>query len=102
MTEPHRDTPAVSERAAAIEAALRAALPGQSIEVVDESAGHLGHGGYDPRGSHFRVRISDNFPQARATLHKHRLVYDALRPLMSSGEIHALAIELCPPPAEPD
>lgn len=84
-------------RAERIRLLLEAALPGAGIEVVDESAAHAGHGGYDPEGSHFRVRIAHIDAHATATREKHRLVYDALAPLLRSGEIHALSIELLPP-----
>ena len=67
------------------------------LEVLDESAEHMGHAGSDGsgHGTHFRVRITlaahaDARPVSRVA--RHSLVYDALHFEMGHG-IHALAIE---------
>ncbi len=77
-----------------IEHTLVSALAPREIEVLDESAAHMGHAGSDGSGSgtHFRVRIAlaDGSPTARVA--RHRLVYDALHFEMANG-VHALAIE---------
>ncbi|MBV8605434.1 MAG: BolA family transcriptional regulator [Pelomonas sp.] len=79
------------ERAALIEARLRAALEPTELAVTDDSAAHAGHAGAR-EGGHYTARIV----AARFTgLHRvarHRLVYHALADLMQSG-IHALAID---------
>jgi BolA protein len=64
------------------------------LEVIDESAQHAGHAGSDGRteGSHLRVRISAAALGSGSRVDKHRLVYDAARPLFAQG-LHALAIE---------
>lgn len=74
-----------------IAAALRQALAPAMLEVQDDSAAHAGHAGAR-EGRHFSVRlISDRF-NGLSRVARHRLVYDALRPLMPTG-IHALAID---------
>lgn len=68
-----------------------AALDPVSIEVIDDSAKHAGHAGAKGGGGHFRLTIvSPRFTGCR-TMERHRLVYDALGPLMKR-EIHALSI----------
>ena len=66
------------------------------LEVLDESAAHLGHAGQDGTGAgtHFRVRIASPLFAGRPKVACHRLVYDALRDYMDRERgIHALAIE---------
>jgi BolA family transcriptional regulator, general stress-responsive regulator len=87
------------ERASEIRAALEAALEPAEIEVLDDSAAHAGHAGAR-EGGHYRVRIVSERFAGRRTLERHRLVYDALAPLMGRG-IHALAIRALAP-GEPD
>ena len=68
-----------------------AALDPVAIEVIDDSAKHAGHAGARSGGGHFRLSIvSPRFAGCR-TMERHRLVYDALGPLMKR-EIHALSI----------
>jgi BolA family transcriptional regulator, general stress-responsive regulator len=68
-----------------------AALDPLSIEIIDDSAKHAGHAGARDGGGHFRLAIvSPRFAGCR-TMERHRLVYDALGPLMKR-EIHALSI----------
>lgn len=73
-----------------------AALAPESLSIEDESAQHAGHAGARSGGGHFRLvlvcaRFSGLSLQAR-----HRMVYDALGPLMQR-EIHALAINAYAP-----
>ena len=68
-----------------------AALEPVRIEIIDDSAKHAGHAGAKDGGGHFRLAIvSPRFAGCR-TMERHRLVYDALGPLMKR-EIHALSI----------
>jgi BolA protein len=61
------------------------------IEINDDSAKHAGHAGARGGGGHFRLAIvSPRFAGCK-TMERHRLVYDALGPLMKR-EIHALSI----------
>ena len=67
------------------------ALDPVSVEIIDDSAKHAGHAGAKSGGGHFRLAIvSPRFAGCR-TMERHRLVYDALGPLMKR-EIHALSI----------
>ena len=75
---------------------LEERLAPTKVEVLDESAEHLGHAGQDGtgRGTHFRVRISSPRFAGKPRVACHRLVYDALRDYIDRDHgIHALAIE---------
>jgi BolA protein len=73
-----------------IEAALRLALQPTALEVQDDSHLHAGHAGAR-EGRHFTVRVTAAAFAGQHRVARHRLVYDALRPLIPEG-IHALAI----------
>lgn len=78
-----------------LERHLRAALDPVSLKLRDDSALHAGHAGAR-EGAHFAVRIvSPRFAGLRM-LQRHRLVYDAVAPLMA-GRIHALQIDALTP-----
>jgi len=81
--------------APALEAALRAALAPELLEVIDESAAHAGHAGANGlgHGTHFRVRIGGAAFAGKSRVAQHRLVYDALQKFTDAG-LHALAIEI--------
>lgn len=68
-----------------------AALDPVAIEIIDDSAKHAGHAGARSGGGHFRLAIVSPRFAGRRTMERHRLVYDALGPLMKR-EIHALSI----------
>jgi BolA protein len=80
--------------AQALHARLSERLAPTQLEVIDESAAHMGHAGSDGTGSgtHFRVRIASPQFAGLPRLACHRLVYDALREFTDRG-LHALAIE---------
>ena len=73
-----------------IEAALRATLQPDAVEVQDDSHLHAGHTGAR-EGRHFTVRITAPAFTGQTRIARHRLVYDALGTLIPKG-IHALAI----------
>jgi BolA protein len=81
--------------AESIQASL-AALQPTSIELQDESAQHVGHAGWRAGGSHFRLTIVSARFAGRDRLSRHRMVYDALGPLLRE-DIHALAIHALAP-----
>ena len=68
-----------------------AALDPVAIDIHDDSAKHAGHAGARSGGGHFRLKIVSARFAGRGTMERHRLVYDALGPLMKK-EIHALSI----------
>ena len=81
----------MSVAAGEIDAALRAALAPNALEVQDDSHLHAGHAGAR-EGRHFSVRITSLRFKGLTRVARHRLVYDALHSLMPRG-IHALAID---------
>ena len=68
-----------------------AALDPTVIDIIDDSARHAGHAGARDGGGHSRLSITAACFAGRKTMERHRLVYDALGPLMKR-EIHALGI----------
>ena len=85
-------------RRADLEVALRerlASLAPLRIELIDDSAKHAGHAGASG-GGHYRLLIVAECFRGKATLARHRLVYDALDELMRS-RIHALSIRSLTP-----
>jgi BolA family transcriptional regulator, general stress-responsive regulator len=91
--------------------ALERALAPHSLEILDDSARHVGHAGARG-GAHLRVRLVAQAFSGRSRLERHRLVYAAVAPLLA-GAVHALNIEArapgeagdspaeCPPGAAP-
>ena len=67
-----------------------------SVDIIDDSAKHAGHAGARDGGGHFRLRIVGNCFTDLGVLARHRLVYDALGPLMRQ-QIHALSISALTP-----
>ncbi len=66
----------------------------ETLEVIDESEKHRGHGGWREGGeTHFlvRMRAAELGPMSR--LARHRAVHAALGPDLV-GRIHALALEV--------
>lgn len=62
------------------------------IEIIDDSAKHAGHAGARDGGGHYRLTITSAAFAGLKTMQRHRLVYDALGPLMRQ-QIHALSID---------
>jgi BolA protein len=71
-------------------AAIDGALAPTALEILDDSARHVGHPGARG-GGHFRVRLVAEAFRGRSQLERHRLVYAALAPLLS-GAVHAVNI----------
>lgn len=70
-----------------------ARLEPELLELVDESAQHQGHAGWQPGGStHWRLRIVSPRFAGKPTVARHRMVYESLGDLMRHP-IHALAIQ---------
>ena len=99
------------DMASRMHAVLLERLQTTVLEVVDESADHLGHAGSNGTGygTHFRVRIASPLFAGRGRVAQHRLVYDALHDFFDPynkhsaaagtrgeprGSVHALAIEI--------
>ena len=72
-----------------------AALAPLQLEIADDSAKHAGHAGAGG-GGHFRLTIVSPRFSGCGTMQRHRLIYEALGPMMR-GEIHALSIKALTP-----
>ncbi len=68
-----------------------AVLAPEHLELLDESGQHVGHAGAKGGGGHYRLTIVSPAFTGKNTLARHRMVYDALGPMMHQ-QIHALAI----------
>ncbi len=85
-----------SDRAQAIEEALRDKLGAQHVEVIDQSALHADHLGAQGGGGHFQlVVVSEQF-RGLPPVASQRLVYGALGRLMEE-EIHAISMRTITP-----
>lgn len=73
-----------------------AVLAPDRLELIDESALHIGHEGAKGGGGHYRLTIVSAAFAGKNTVARHRMVYDALGPMMQR-EIHALAIRALAP-----
>ncbi len=73
-----------------------AALQPHSLNIIDDSAKHVGHVGAAGGGGHYQVAIVSARFVGQSRLARHRMVYAALGDLMQR-EIHALAIEAYSP-----
>lgn len=82
----------MTDRTERIEVLLAKALSPLHVEVIDDSDRHAGHAGAQGGAGHFHVRVLSEKFRGLPVLARHRLVYEALRPLIPD-EIHALGIE---------
>ena len=82
-------TPVASE----IHALLSAAFAPSRLEVINDSANHLGHAGHDGSGeSHFTVVIESAAFAGQSRLQRQRAVIAALGDI-AGQRVHALAIK---------
>jgi BolA protein len=72
-----------------------AALEPLRLEIADDSAKHAGHAGAR-EGGHYRLTLVSPRFAGCGTMQRHRLIYEALGPMMR-GEIHALSIKALAP-----
>jgi BolA protein len=75
---------------AKIEKILQEQFKPQHLEVIDDSAKHAGHAGAK-QGGHYNVIIVSTAFEGKKPIDRHRMIYEALKPLQSA--IHALAIQ---------
>ncbi len=68
---------------AEIEAMIEAALPGATVEVVDETGG----------GDHLRATVSAPQFEGLSRIDQHRLVKAAVKDRFDDGAIHALSVK---------
>lgn len=85
-----------AERIALMRERLEAGLAPTTLEILDESAEHVGHAGAATGAGHFRIHaVSARFSGLPRVV-RHRLVYHLLSDLMQR-DIHALALTLLAP-----
>ncbi len=72
---------------AEIEAMIAAALPGASVEVVDETGA----------GDHLRATVAATQFEGLSRLDQHRLVKAAVKTRFDDGQIHALSVKTAIP-----
>ncbi len=85
-----------------IKAKLTEAFDPVELEVVDDSASHQGHAGWDPRGeTHFNVKMVSSVFKDLNRVACQRLVHETLSDELA-GPVHALSLNLKAPssPAE--
>jgi BolA protein len=76
---------------------LNQTLDPTSIELIDDSEQHRGHGGYNPAGeSHFTLRIESPAFAGKGRVERQRMIYAALGDLMRE-RVHALSIRATAP-----
>jgi BolA family transcriptional regulator, general stress-responsive regulator len=72
---------------------LTVAFAPVSLDVLDESSLHHGHGGWREGGeTHFRVRIVSEAFAGRSRVDMHRMIHAAVAAELKE-RVHALAIE---------
>lgn len=76
-----------------------AVLEPHTLDIIDESAAHAGHEGAKGGGGHYRLVIVSPIFSGKPTVQRHRLIFDALGPMMRR-EIHALSIRAVAPDDE--
>ncbi len=69
-----------------------AALAPESLDILDDSSRHIGHEGAKGGGGHYQLTLVSAQFHGLTLPARHRLVYDALRPMMQIA-IHALSIK---------
>lgn len=80
-----------------IEKKLQDALSPTSLEIIDDSEMHRGHGGYREGGeSHFTVIIQSDAFKGQTRVAMQRMVMQALKEELA-GPVHALAIKASAP-----
>ncbi|MEJ8475840.1 BolA family protein [Roseibium algae] len=76
---------------------LTRAFAPASLDIIDESDKHKGHGGWREGGeTHFRVRIVAEAFSGMSRVARHRAINDALATELATT-VHALAIEVRAP-----
>lgn len=81
------------DRVVEIRKRLTKALEPSFLEVIDDSADHLGHAGAAMGAGHFTVRIGAPCLHGKSKVAAHQAVYQQLNDLIPN-EIHALSIEI--------
>lgn len=70
---------------------LTTALKPTLLEIIDNSAAHVGHVGAQKGGGHYNVTIVSDAFEKKTLVQRHQLIYGALGDMMKH-DIHALGI----------
>jgi BolA protein len=89
-----------AERISRLRAALEKELAPTRLEIIDDSAKHIGHPGAR-EGGHFRVRLTSAAFRGKSAIQRHRIVFAAVGSLMKT-DIHALNIDARTPEEDPE
>lgn len=82
---------------ASIESKLKESFNPLELEVIDDSARHIGHAGNPDGGeTHFKVKIVSDAFAGMSRIEIHRTVYATLQAEIDGG-VHALNIDAKPP-----
>jgi BolA protein len=82
---------------ARIKQKLLAGLEPISLNVVDESHLHAGHGGARQGGeTHYRIKVASPRFSGKGRIERHRMVYALLADEIAHG-VHALALQTLAP-----
>ncbi|MCS6947689.1 MAG: BolA family transcriptional regulator [Steroidobacteraceae bacterium] len=82
----------ITARVERMRACLQRALEPSELEILDDSAAHVGHPAAVSGAGHYRLRIRSSKFAGLSRIARHRLVYDALAPMLGT-DIHALSID---------
>ncbi|MEO8715110.1 MAG: BolA family protein [Acetobacteraceae bacterium] len=89
--------PLEANRAARLDAVLRAAFAPADLRIVDDSARHAGHSGARPGGeTHYSVRIIADVFRGQSRVARSRAVHEVLAAEFAAG-LHALSLTLRTP-----
>ena len=80
-------------RVAIISAKLQEAFSPTHLEVIDDSADHLGHAGSAGGAGHYTVIISAENFSGKTPVKRHQMIYEVLGEMIGP-EIHALRIQV--------
>ncbi len=80
-------------RVATISEKLKQAFSPTHLEVIDDSADHLGHTGSSEGAGHYTVIISATDFAGKTPVKRHQMIYEVLGEMIGP-EIHALRIQV--------
>lgn len=72
---------------------INESLQPTTLEVIDDSAAHVGHAGAQTGMGHYTVSIASSQFDGKSMVAKHQLIYAALGDMMKT-DIHALRINI--------
>lgn len=82
-----------TQRVELITQRIEQALSPTFLQVIDDSADHIGHAGAASGAGHFTVVVESQAFKNLSLVQQHRLIYQAIGNDLMGGEIHALRID---------